>query len=134
MQLNSEKLVAVASKVKTPLALSGLIVAVLYALYRQVLSLPVFENIGANPTFLLLENVLGKLFWLALIALILGVASYIVTVVLSHKMPSSSSNVTLVNTSNDPNDSSYEERLERGEKWIRLKDKPPEERGINDRN
>ena len=42
------KLAAIAAAIRTPLALAGLITVVLYAIYRQVLSLPVFENIGAN--------------------------------------------------------------------------------------
>jgi lysozyme len=72
-------LLNVTSKIGTPLALAGIIVIVLYALYKQVLALNLFAPIDAAPTARLLQNVLNKLFWLALIALILGVASYIVT-------------------------------------------------------
>ena len=72
--MNIEGLLSVASKVGTPLALSGIIIIVLYALYKQVLALKLFAPIGAGPTSRLLQNVLNKLFWLALIALILGPA------------------------------------------------------------
>jgi Na+/glutamate symporter len=121
MSSHIEKLAALTSKVRTPLALSGLIMTILYALYRQVLSLKVFENIGAHPTFLLLQNVLEKLFWLAIIALILGVSSYLITVVLSYRMHSHSSDVTLIDASLDPNDSPYEQSEEGGRKKIQPK-------------
>jgi hypothetical protein len=77
--MNVEGLLSVASKVGTPLALAGIIVIVLYALYKQVLGLKVFARLDADPTFRLLQQVLAKLFWLALIALILGAISYLVT-------------------------------------------------------
>lgn len=77
MKLELARLAAVVGAIRTPLALAGLIAIVLYVIYQQVLALPVFENIGANPTFLLLQNVIDKLFWLAIVALVLGVGSYI---------------------------------------------------------
>src|SRR5438128_1542812 len=89
--MNLEALLSVASKVGTPLALAGIIVIVLYALYKQVLALKLFAPIEAGPTARLLENVLNKLFWLALLALILGVASYIVTALFPHSTSTSSS-------------------------------------------
>jgi len=85
MSTSTERVVDIARKVRTPLALSGVVIAVLYAIYRQVLSLNVFENIGANPTFLLLQNVLDKLFWLALVSIVLGVISYLITALISDK-------------------------------------------------
>src|SRR5882724_3655573 len=89
--MNVEGLLSVASKVGTPLALAGIIVIVLYALYKQVLALKLFAPIGAGPTSRLLQHVLNKLFWLALIALILGVASYVLTVIFPLSTPSHSS-------------------------------------------
>ena len=83
--MNMEGLLNVASKVGTPLALAGIIVIVLYALFKQVLALKLFTPIGAGPTSRFLQNVLNKLFWLALIALILGVASYILTAIFPFK-------------------------------------------------
>lgn len=116
-----EKVVSIARRVKTPLSLSGIVVAVLYAIYRQVLSLNVFENIGANPTFLLLQNVLNKLFWLALVAIVLGVASHLITVFLSHRKPPLSSDLVMIKASLDPHDSPYEESIKDGRKTIQPK-------------
>lgn len=119
---DSDKLLSIASSLKTPFALAALVVAILYLIYRQVLSLGVFSNIGADPTFHLLQNVLDKLFWLALVAIILSLLSYIVTIVLRHKTPSRSSRVVLINASLDPRDSPYEQSVEDGVKTIRPKD------------
>lgn len=125
MKPNLDKLMGIASKVKTPLTLSGIVVIVLYAIYRQVLSLDVFENVGANSTFVLLQNVLDRLFWLAQIAIILGVVSYLTTFILSRKTPPSSSNVSLIDASLDPHDSPYEQTIEEGRKKVKPQTKIP---------
>jgi hypothetical protein len=117
------KISAIATKIKTPLALSGLVFVVLYLLYRQVLSLDVFSNIGANSTFLLLQNVLGKLFLLALLALVLGVGSYLTSAILTHKVQRKSSNVELLDASLMDDDAGYEQVVEAGVKKIRRKTK-----------
>jgi hypothetical protein len=132
MSSGMEKVVGIARRVRTPLSLSGITVAVLYAIYRQVLSLNVFENIGANPTFLLLQNVLDKLFWLALVAIVLGVASYLITVFLSHRRQSLSSDVVMINASLDPHDSPYKENIESGRKTIRHKGQSSNKGDAND--
>ena len=97
--LDIDKISALTAKIKTPLALSGFVFAVLYGIYRQVLSLNVFSNIGSSSTFQLLQDVLGKLFWLALVALILGVASYIAVPILNHRIQRKSSRVALLDAS-----------------------------------
>jgi hypothetical protein len=56
--------------------------------------------------------VLEKLFWLALIAMILGVLSYLVTVILGHKSKPLADRVDLVNASLDLKDSPYRETKE----------------------
>jgi len=86
MTVNFEKLAAIANKVKTPLALAGLIVIVLYGIYRQVLSLDIFSKVGEASTLILIGGILDKLFWLALIALVMGIASYVLTLVLKIKI------------------------------------------------
>jgi hypothetical protein len=110
-----------AGKVKTPLTLSGAVIVVLYAIYKQVLSLSVFANVGADSTFIILQSILNKLFWLALIAIVLGVASYLTTFILGRKAPTSSSNVSLIDASLDPHDSPYEQVIEAGRKTVKPK-------------
>ena len=136
MTSNLSELIRIASKVKTPLMLSGIVIIVLYAIYRQVLSLDVFENLGRNYTFILLQYVLNRIFWLAIIAMILGVISYIITFILELNNRTSSnlsdvslidssfdpiSNVSLIDASFDPTDSIYEEKIEKGRKKIKIK-------------
>ncbi len=58
MKPNLQELMNVAVKVRTPLALAGLTIVVLYGIYKEVLSLNVFEKIGANATFILLQDIL----------------------------------------------------------------------------
>ncbi len=119
MKPNIQELVNIAVKVRTPLALAGLTIVLLYAIYKEVLSLNVFEKIGGNATFILLQNILDKVFWLALVALVLGVVSYLITVLLGYKSQSRASNVRLIDASLDPHDSPYEQTIEGGRKKIR---------------
>jgi len=125
MKPNLQELMNVAVKVRTPLALAGLTIVVLYGIYKEVLSLNVFEKIGANATFILLQDILDKLFWLALLALVLGVASYLVTSLVGRKSQSHFSNVTLVDASLDSHDNPYTQTIEGGRKKIRYKGRQP---------
>jgi len=101
------KIVAVAARVKTPLTLAGLTVAVLYGVYRLVLALPVFEPLGAERTFMILRSVLGYIFWLAIAAIVLGIGAHIL--IAREGMRNRTSRVTLVDASLDPKDSDYEQ-------------------------
>lgn len=103
--MNSERLVTAAAKVKLPLSLAGVVVVVLYAIYRQMLALGVFENIGGAATSNLLNAIVDRLFWLALVAVVLGIASYVVTHVFSHARRKSS--VRLVDARHDESLSEY---------------------------
>lgn len=121
MKENLIKIFGVAEKVKTPLALAGLVVIVLYLIFRQVLSLDVFSNIGASNTFALLQTVLSMLFWLAVTSILLGVSSYILSRVLKHQVEARTSNVQLLDARLDRQDSEYEEVPKKEGKIIRPK-------------
>lgn len=71
------KLVAALDRVKTPLTLGGLVVIVLYELYSQILGLKIFGQLPPNSTFVLVRDIVGYLFWLAVLAVVLGVGSYL---------------------------------------------------------
>ena len=73
-----EKLLSVASTIRTPLALAGVVTVILYAIYQQVLGLDVFDNIGSDSTFALLLSIIDKLFYIALLAILLGVVCYLI--------------------------------------------------------
>ena len=85
MNFEAGKLFAFANKVKTPLALAGGVIVILYLLYKQILTLGIFSKLESQPTFLLIQSVVDRLFWLALVALILGVASYVTVALLRNK-------------------------------------------------
>jgi hypothetical protein len=72
-----------------------------------VQALPVFSQVGAQPTFILLQGILNKMFWFALVALVLGVGSYIFTAILKHRLQDDRPNVALIDASLDPHDSAY---------------------------
>lgn len=70
-------MVAALDRVKTPLTLGGLVVIVLYGLYSQILKLKIFGQLPPNSTFILVRDIVGYLFWLAVLAVVLGVASHL---------------------------------------------------------
>lgn len=77
MAVDLSKMVGVLDRMKTPLTLGGLVVIVLYGLYSQVLALKIFGQLPPNSTFLLVRDIVGYLFWLAVLAVVLGVGSYL---------------------------------------------------------
>jgi len=85
MNIDLNKLASISAKVRTPLGLSGLIIVVLYGIYRQVLSLNIFSKVGENATVVLIGGILNKLFWLAMTTLILGIGSHVLVLVLRAK-------------------------------------------------
>jgi hypothetical protein len=91
------KLIKFASKVSTPLSLASLIVVVLYLVFQGVLSLEIFSKLQEGNTFALISSVIDKIFYLALIALILGVVAYFYKLYLSQpqKQPETPSELFL---------------------------------------
>lgn len=73
MEEHIDKLARLLVRIRTPLSLAGLAFVVLYLIYRQVLGLDVFARLDQEATFRILNQVIGSLFWLAMVALILGV-------------------------------------------------------------
>lgn len=68
---------AVLSRVKTPLTLAGLAVIVLYLLYSQVLELDIFSTLGEDATSGLLTRLIDYVFYLAIVAVVLGVWGFL---------------------------------------------------------
>src|SRR5438067_2551359 len=101
MKPDIQALLNLAVKIRTPLALAGLVIVIFYAIYKEILSLNIFEKVGGTSTFLIIENIIDKVFWLAIVALVLGVLSYLFTYFLSYKNKPLSSNVSLIDASLD---------------------------------
>ncbi len=78
-------LLQVATRVTTPISLISLIVIVLYGIYKAVLGLPIFSVLSANSTLSLLNSIVDKVFYLAVLALVLGIIAYLWVQVLKHR-------------------------------------------------
>lgn len=74
------KIGGVIERVRTPLALAGLVIVILYALYKQILEMDIFTEVGSDATFILIDRILTYLFILAVIAVILGGLGYILSI------------------------------------------------------
>lgn len=68
----------IASAVKTPLALAGIVVVALYLIFKAILKLNIFPKLARKDTFQLINRIMTYLFILALIAIVLGFVSYMV--------------------------------------------------------
>jgi hypothetical protein len=78
MDLDFPKIAPLLNRIKTPLTLGGLVVVVLYGLYSQILKLPGFAAaLPSGAAAQLLQDIIKYLFWLAILAVALGVGSYL---------------------------------------------------------
>jgi len=83
---NLNKLATIFTKIRTPLSLAGLVILVLYAVYRQILSLKIFPTLSETSASVLLNSLVTGLFWLALVAIVLGVVSHFLSVFFKVKL------------------------------------------------
>jgi hypothetical protein len=65
-------------KIKTPLSISGLALMILYLIVKGVLNMDIYEKIGADNTYLVVERIIKYIFFIALLSIVLGVFSYII--------------------------------------------------------
>ena len=78
MDFDFSKVATILERIKTPLTLGGLVVVVLYGLYSQILKLPGFAAaFPSGAAAQLLQDIIKYLFWLAILAVVLGVGSYL---------------------------------------------------------
>ena len=75
MTLDITKIGGVLERVKTPLTLGGLAVIVLYEIYSQILQH--FPQIAQESAATIVLVMVRYLFWLAVIAVVLGAGSYL---------------------------------------------------------
>ncbi len=72
-----ESIFKTATAIGTPLALSGFICAALFLLFRQILAKKIFPSLGAALGAEVLKLVIKCLFVLALVGIVLAVASFL---------------------------------------------------------
>jgi hypothetical protein len=79
MAFNLQQMSGILNRIKTPLTLAGLALLVFYGIFSKVLDLKVFSTLKEANTASLLSRVLSYAFVLALVCVVLGVASFLVT-------------------------------------------------------
>ncbi len=79
MALNLTEFAGVLNRIKTPLTLAGLALLIFYAILSKILGLGIFSQLQEANTAAVLSRVLFYTFFLALVCIVLGVASFLVT-------------------------------------------------------
>jgi hypothetical protein len=54
--------------------LAGIALIVVLYIFRQILKLPIFKNIGSRGTLLTINNIINKVFWITILALVVWLA------------------------------------------------------------
>jgi hypothetical protein len=68
----------ITSKVSTPLALGGVVVAVLFFIFRQIIKKNIFPKLTVALTGTIIQGIIHKMFILTLFAIVLGFGGYVV--------------------------------------------------------
>jgi uncharacterized membrane protein len=79
MALGLDGFAGVLNRVKTPLTLAGLALLIFYGVVSRILGLGIFSQLQESNTATILGQVLSYTFILALVCIVLGVASFLVT-------------------------------------------------------
>jgi phosphate/sulfate permease len=74
--VSEHRILAIASRVATPLSVVSLLIIILYLLYKHVLSLPIFSKLDEAGTYQVVTQILFYLFILAIVGLIIGMVLY----------------------------------------------------------
>ncbi len=68
----------ITSKVSTPLALAGVVVAVLFFIFQHIIKKNIFPKLTVTVAGTIIQSIINKLFIVAIVAIILGFAGYVV--------------------------------------------------------
>ena len=74
-----KEILEIASNVSTPLALGGLIAAIFFLILRQIIAKNIFPTLTKAVSGDILKLIINRLFMLALVAMVLGFAGYIIS-------------------------------------------------------
>lgn len=72
-----QEIFEIASRVSTPLALGGFLAAVVFFIFRQILKKDFFPTLAKSASAEIIKTIIDRLFVLALVAMVLGFAGYI---------------------------------------------------------
>lgn len=77
MPFDLAKMADILEQVKTPLTLAGLALLIFYGIFSRVLSLEIWGPLRGSSTAALLRRILSYAFILALVCVVLGIASFL---------------------------------------------------------
>lgn len=72
-----QEIFEITSRVSTPLALGGFLAAVVFFIFRQILKKDFFPTLAKSASAEIIKTIIDRLFVLALVAMVLGFAGYI---------------------------------------------------------
>lgn len=72
-----QEIFEIASRASTPLALGGFLAAVVFFIFRQILKKDFFPTLAKSASAEIIKTIIDRLFVLALVAMVLGFAGYI---------------------------------------------------------
>jgi predicted nucleic acid-binding protein len=84
MSIDLSGAASIVSKIRGPSSLAGVAILALYAIYDRILSLGIFPELSEPSTAYLLTRIVDTLFWLALLAILLGATSHLASLILRH--------------------------------------------------
>lgn len=77
LQMEQEsKIFTIIEKIKTPLSITGTALLVMYLIIKQVLGLNIYDNVGAENTFKIIDKIINYVFIVAIVSLLLGIVAY----------------------------------------------------------
>jgi len=82
-----QKVFEIATKVSTPLALGGFVIAVVFFIIKQILSPKFLSQANPNQSSKILHKIITLIFILGLVSLTFGLVGYLVPIVLHNKYP-----------------------------------------------
>lgn len=74
-----ERIFEIASSISTPLGLGGLFAAIVFFVFQQILAKNFFHQLTSANTLHVITLIIERLFFLSLVAMILGFVTYLVT-------------------------------------------------------
>lgn len=82
-----ERILEIASRVSTPLALGGLVVGALFLTFRQILALNIYPRLSREAGGQIILKIINAFLALALVATVLGFVAYVLPTVMNAYYP-----------------------------------------------
>jgi hypothetical protein len=73
------KIFKIVERVKTPLSITGIALMVMYLVIKKVLDLDIYDNVGAENTFTIIDKIINYVFIVSIVSLLLGITAYLIS-------------------------------------------------------